>query len=236
MQPLLKPEPLTEMDPDEPTSLEEMGLTPYEETAKAHWKRFLPTLAGQLEKQGTLDQAIRQASHNQMFEEMLAESRGVPRQAAQELARETLFPLPEPARPKRRRGGGGTSQAETKAPAPETKPYAEMTREEKIEAVRRKMSGEKPPEAAPAPAPLASQRPVDPKTGKYVEAPPKAAKAPTAKKPAPAPAPTPAPAPQSATEKERADIDAKREANRAKREALLLQLNKNLGSTANMGM
>ena len=89
-----------DMDPDNPPSLDQLPLTPQEQLAKEHWKRFLPNRVRGLEKSGPdeLDKALRRASWRTEYSVLLAQARkpNLPRQVAEELFRnEWLFPPPE---------------------------------------------------------------------------------------------------------------------------------------------
>lgn len=87
------------MDPDEPLSLDDLYLTPIEMEAMAHWKRFQPALCAALEAQGpdALPTAIRKAWWDQEYRTRLTMARNpkLPRDMAEELFRDLLFPPPE---------------------------------------------------------------------------------------------------------------------------------------------
>lgn len=89
-----------ELDSDEPQSLEEWPLSPYELRAKEHWERFLPRLCRQLRRQSpeALDKAIRAAYHSREYAIglTLAPHPGMHRMRAEfQLHPDPLFPPPE---------------------------------------------------------------------------------------------------------------------------------------------
>lgn len=92
------------LDPDQPISLQEMGLTQEELGAKAHWKEFLPTLTQQLNQRSpdALDEAIRKASHAREYGISLTLVRNpkLHRMQVEELFNDVLWPPPEPSRPR----------------------------------------------------------------------------------------------------------------------------------------
>ena len=89
------------LDPDQPTSLDELGLTQYELEAKKHWQEFLPNRVAQLNERSptALDEAIRAASHQKEYQIGLTLARNPQLHEMQvdELFRDVLFPPPEPS-------------------------------------------------------------------------------------------------------------------------------------------
>lgn len=87
------------IDPDEPISLEEMGLTVAEQAAKKYWVTHLPQLTAHLMAQGpiALELAIRKASHEQMYQEGLMQAQDPTRPLwdIQEQTHHLLYPPAE---------------------------------------------------------------------------------------------------------------------------------------------
>jgi hypothetical protein len=88
-----------EIDPDDPLSLDEEPLTPYEMEVKEHWERFWPEPVHQLTAQGpiALDEAIRRATHREeyMISLTLARNPNLHRDQVAELFRDEVFLPPE---------------------------------------------------------------------------------------------------------------------------------------------
>ena len=84
---------------EEPPSLDQVGLSPYEMEVRDHWERFLPRRTAELRAQGPwkLEEAIRRAVQRQTFQEslQLARNPDLHPDQIEELFRQEVFPPPE---------------------------------------------------------------------------------------------------------------------------------------------